>query len=91
MRLVILIASSFKHYQPSSGITIGYKNEKENMGKIFLGVFIGAAIAGAIYYYYNQDDVKEQLDNLKDKASDALGKAKDAISKTKNTVENMNV
>jgi hypothetical protein len=61
------------------------------MGKILLGVLIGAAVAGAIYYYYNQEDVNEQLGDLKNKASDALGKVKDTIGKTKNTVENVNV
>jgi hypothetical protein len=61
------------------------------MGKILLGVLIGAAVAGAIYYYYNQEDVNTALSDLKDKASDALGKAKDAISKGQRSVESVNV
>ena len=51
------------------------------MNKILAGVIIGAAIAGVVYYMYNQEEVDEQLGNLKDKASDALDKLKNKYGK----------
>lgn len=52
------------------------------MSKILIGALVCAAVAGVVYYVYNnQEEVEEQLGSLKDKASDALGKAKKQFSK----------
>jgi hypothetical protein len=52
------------------------------MSKILIGALVCAAVAGVVYYVYNnQEEVEEQLGSLKDKAADALGKAKKQFSK----------
>jgi len=51
------------------------------MNKILAGALIGAVVAGAIYYFYNQEEVEEQLGHLKDKASDTLDKLKNKYGK----------
>ena len=52
------------------------------MSKILIGALVCAAVAGVVYYVYNnQEEVEEQLGSLKDKASDALGKAKNKFAK----------
>ena len=51
------------------------------MSKILIGALVCAAVAGVVYYIYNQEEVNEQLGSLKDQASDALGKAKNKFAK----------
>ncbi|HJW17138.1 MAG TPA: hypothetical protein VJ499_08455 [Flavisolibacter sp.] len=51
------------------------------MSKILIGALVCAAVAGVVYYVYNQEEVNEQLSSLKDQASDALGKAKNKFAK----------
>jgi hypothetical protein len=51
------------------------------MSKILIGALFCAAVAGVVYYIYNQEEVNEQLGSLKDQASDALGKAKNKFAK----------
>lgn len=54
---------------------------EKQMKKIVIGAVVCAAVAGVVYYLYNQDEVNSQLSDLKDKASDALDTAKSKLRK----------
>jgi uncharacterized membrane-anchored protein YhcB (DUF1043 family) len=60
---------------------------KKIMKTIIVGALVCAAVAGVVYYLYNQDEVESQLSDLKDKASDALDKAKTKFSRQADAVE----
>ncbi len=47
------------------------------MKKILLGALVCAAVAGVVYYLYDDEKFKETVDDLKGKADDALGKVKE--------------
>ena len=51
------------------------------MKKILLGALVCAAVAGVVYYLYDEDSFNETVDDLKSKADDALGKVKDKFGK----------
>ena len=53
------------------------------MKKILLGALVCAAVAGVVYYLYDEESFKETVDDLKDKADDALGQVKDRFNKKK--------
>jgi hypothetical protein len=53
------------------------------MKKILLGAIVCAAVAGVVYYLYDDERFKETVDDLKHKADDALGKVKDKFGKHK--------
>ena len=53
------------------------------MKKILLGALVCAAVAGVVYYLYDNEKFKETVDDLKGKADDALGRVKDKFSKHK--------
>ena len=54
-----------------------------NMKKILLGALVCAAVAGVVYYLYDEEKFKATVDDLKDKADGALGKVKEKLSKHK--------
>ena len=54
-----------------------------NMKKILLGALVCAAVAGVVYYLYDNEKFKETVDDLKGKADDALGRVKEKFSKHK--------
>lgn len=51
------------------------------MKKILLGAVVCAAVAGVVYYLYDQESFKETVDDLKGRADDALSKVKDTLGK----------
>lgn len=51
------------------------------MKKIVLGALVAAAVAGVVWYLYDEESFRDTVDDLKDKADDALGKVKDKIGK----------
>lgn len=53
------------------------------MKKILLGALVCAAVAGVVYYLYDNEKFNETVSDLKDKADDALGMVKDKFSKHK--------
>jgi hypothetical protein len=55
--------------------------QKQAMNKILIGALVCAAVAGVVFYLYNTEEGRKQLDDLKDKATDALSKAKSNMSK----------
>ena len=52
------------------------------MKKILLGALVCAAVAGVVYYFYDEEKFKETVDDLKNKADDAYGKVKDTVKDT---------
>lgn len=53
------------------------------MKKIVLGALVAAAVAGVVWYLYDEENFRETFDDLKDKADDAYGKVKDKFSRHK--------
>jgi hypothetical protein len=53
------------------------------MKKILLGALVCAAVAGVVYYLYDDEKFKATVDDWKGKADDALGKVKDKFSRHK--------
>ena len=51
------------------------------MNKILIGALVCAAVAGAVYYLYNKEEVEDQLGKLKNKASDVMDQAKRKLSR----------
>jgi hypothetical protein len=51
------------------------------MKKIVLGALVAAAVAGVVWYLYDEDNFKDTFEDLKDKADDALGKVKEKLSR----------
>ena len=51
------------------------------MKKIVLGALVAAAVAGVVWYLYDEDNFKDTFEDLKDKADDALGKLKEKLSR----------
>jgi len=58
-----------------------------DMKKILLGALVCAAVAGVVYYLYDEEKFSDTVDDLKSKADDALGKVKDKFSKHKEEFE----
>lgn len=57
------------------------------MKKILLGALVCAAVAGVVYYLYDEEGFNETLDDLKDKADDTLSKVKERFSKQQEEFE----
>lgn len=57
------------------------------MKKILLGALVCAAVAGVVYYLYDEEKFNETFDDLKDKAYDALSGLKDRLGKHKEEFE----
>lgn len=57
------------------------------MKKILLGALVCAAVAGVVYYFYDEEGFKDTVDDLKNKADDAYGKVKDKFGKHKDEFE----
>lgn len=53
------------------------------MKKILLGALVCAAVAGVVYYLYDEEKFNETWDDLKDKADGTVGKVKDRFSRQK--------
>ncbi len=58
------------------------------MKKILLGALVCAAVAGVVFYLYDEEKFKDTVDDLKDKADDALDKVKDKFAKQKEAYNN---
>lgn len=54
------------------------------MKKIVLGALVAAAVAGVVWYLYDEESFRDTVDDLKDKADDAYGKVKDKFGKRAN-------
>ena len=57
------------------------------MKKILLGALVCAAVAGVVYYLYDEEQFNETVDDLKDKADDALSNLKERFGKHKEEFE----
>jgi hypothetical protein len=57
------------------------------MKKILLGALVCAAVAGVVYYLYDEEQFTDTVDDLKNKADDALGKVKERFGKHKEEFE----
>lgn len=51
------------------------------MKKIVLGALVAAAVAGVVWYLYDEESFQDTVDDLKDKADDVVGKVKDKWGK----------
>lgn len=51
------------------------------MKKIVLGALVCAAVAGVVWYLYDEESFKDTVDDLKDKADDAYGKVREKFSR----------
>lgn len=51
------------------------------MKKILLGALVCAAVAGVVFYLYDEEKFKNSWDDLCDKADDAVGKVKDKFNR----------
>ena len=51
------------------------------MKKIVLGALVAAAVAGVVWYLYDEESFRDTVDDLKDKADDVYGKVKDKYGK----------
>jgi hypothetical protein len=51
------------------------------MKKIVLGALVCAAVAGVVWYLYDEESFKDTVEDLKDRADDAYGKVKDKFSR----------
>lgn len=60
------------------------------MNKIILGILVGAAVAGIVYYLNDPEEAKSKLDDLKNKANDAFDSAKDYLSKKADEAQSSN-
>ena len=58
------------------------------MKKILVGALVCAAVAGVVYYLYDEEKFKETVDDLKDRADDAYGKVKEKFGKHKDEFAN---
>jgi hypothetical protein len=56
------------------------------MKKILLGALVCAAVAGVVFYLYDEEKFNDTVDDLKDTADDALGKVKDVFNKAEKDV-----
>lgn len=66
-----------------SGNADQFISKLTNMKKILLGALVCAAVAGVVFYLYDEDKFKDTVDDWKDKADDALGKVKDKFNQKK--------
>lgn len=51
------------------------------MKKIVLGALVAAAVAGVVWYLYDEEAFRDTFDDLKDKADDAFGKVKERFTR----------
>lgn len=51
------------------------------MNKIILGALVCAAVAGAVWYLYDEESFLDTVDDLKDKADDAMGKVREQFNR----------
>ena len=51
------------------------------MKKILIGAVVCAAVAGVVWYLYDEENFRDTLDDLKEKADDTYGKLKDKLGK----------
>lgn len=51
------------------------------MKKIVLGALVAAAVAGVVWYLYDEESFRDTVDDLKDKADDAYGKVRSKFNK----------
>ena len=52
------------------------------MNKILVGALVAAAVAGVVWYLYDEDGFLDTVDDIRDKADDALGKVKDRFNRS---------
>lgn len=54
------------------------------MKAVLTTLLIGAAVAGVVYYFRDNENVRKVLDDVKDKANDAYGRVSESIRNTVN-------
>lgn len=52
------------------------------MNKILLGALVAAAVAGVVWYLYDEESFLDTVDDIRDKADDAVGKVKDRFTRS---------
>jgi hypothetical protein len=51
------------------------------MNRILLGTLVAAAVAGVVWYLYDEESFMDTVDDIRDKADDAIGKVKDRFTR----------
>jgi hypothetical protein len=51
------------------------------MKKIVLGALVCAAVAGVVWYLYDEESFKDTVEDLKDKADDAYGMVREKFGR----------
>lgn len=51
------------------------------MNKIILGAIVCAAVAGVVWYLYDEEGFMDTVDDLREKADEAMEKVKDKINR----------
>ena len=52
------------------------------MNKIVLGALVAAAVAGIVWYLYDEEGFLDTVDDIRDKADDAYSKVKDRFARS---------
>lgn len=52
------------------------------MNKILVGALVAAAVAGVVWYLYDEEGFLDTVDDIRDKADDAYGKVKDRFARS---------
>ena len=60
-----------------------------NMNKILLGALVAAAVAGVVWYLYDEESFLDTVDDIRDKADEAMGKVRGRFGQGDETPEMM--
>jgi hypothetical protein len=52
------------------------------MNKILLGALVAAAVAGVVWYLYDEESFMDTVDDIRDKADDTYGKVRERFAST---------
>lgn len=52
------------------------------MNKIVLGALVAAAVAGVVWYLYDEEGFLDTVDDIRDKADEAYSSVRDRFSKS---------
>jgi hypothetical protein len=52
------------------------------MNRILLGALVAAAVAGVVWYLYDEESFLDTVDDIRDKADDTYGKVKDRFARS---------
>ena len=52
------------------------------MNKILVGALVAAAVAGVVWYLYDEEGFLDTVDDIRDKTDDTFGKVKDRFTRS---------